>query len=77
MAETWNKKEREKKKQQSRKEKAERRQERKDHTRDGNNLENMLAYIDENGNLSSMPHPLDRVVASRPRPSEYLRACHP
>ena len=55
MAETWNKKEREKKKQQSRKEKAERRQERKDHTRDGNNLENMLAYIDENGNLSSMP----------------------
>ena len=55
MAETWNKKEREKKKQQSRKEKAERREERKDHTRDGNNLENMLAYIDENGNLSSMP----------------------
>jgi len=55
MAETWNKKEREKKKQQSRKEKAERRIERKDHTRDGNNLENMLAYIDENGNLSSMP----------------------
>lgn len=55
MAETWNKKEREKKKQQSRKEKAERKQERKDRPRDGNNLENMLAYIDENGNLSSVP----------------------
>jgi cold shock CspA family protein len=55
MADTWNKKEREKKKQQNKKEKAERKQERKDHTRDGNNLENMLAYIDENGNLSSVP----------------------
>ena len=55
MAETWNKKEREKKKQQNKKEKAERRQERKDHAKDGNNLDDMLAYIDENGNLSSMP----------------------
>ncbi len=55
MAETWNKKEREKKKQQNKKEKAERRQERKENTRDGNNLENMLAYLDENGNLSSKP----------------------
>lgn len=55
MAETWNKKEREKKKQQNKKEKAERKQERKDNTRDGNNLETMLAYIDENGDLSSKP----------------------
>lgn len=54
MAETWNKKEREKKKQQNRKEKAERRQERKDNPKDAN-FESMLAYIDENGNLSSTP----------------------
>ena len=55
MAETWNKKEREKKKQQAKKEKAERKQERKENTKDGNNLDSMLAYLDENGNLSSKP----------------------
>ncbi|MGB3007163.1 MAG: cold shock domain-containing protein [Chitinophagaceae bacterium] len=55
MAETWNKKEREKKKQQSKKEKAERKQERKDNSKSGGNLESMLAYLDENGNLSSTP----------------------
>ena len=55
MAETWNKKEREKKKQQERKEKAERKLERKENAKNGNNLESMLAYLDENGNLSSKP----------------------
>ncbi|HRI20313.1 MAG TPA: cold shock domain-containing protein [Panacibacter sp.] len=55
MAETWNKKEREKKKQQSKKEKAERKQERKENSKDGNNLDSMMAYLDENGNLSSKP----------------------
>jgi cold shock CspA family protein len=55
MAETWNKKEREKKKQQNKKEKAERKQERQEKAKDGNNLESMLAYLDENGNLSSKP----------------------
>jgi cold shock CspA family protein len=55
MAETWNKKERERKKQQKKKEKEERRLERKNNVRDGNNLENMMAYLDENGNLSSTP----------------------
>lgn len=54
MAETWNKKEREKKKQQSRKEKEERKQERKDSSK-GKSLDDMLAYIDENGNISSTP----------------------
>jgi cold shock CspA family protein len=63
MAETWNKKEREKKRQQEKKEKAEKKQERKDHHRDGNNLDNMMAYIDENGNLSSSPpDPKKRIV---------------
>ncbi|QEC66491.1 cold shock domain-containing protein [Panacibacter ginsenosidivorans] len=55
MAETWNKKERIKKKQQQKKEKAEKKQERKDNSRDGNNLESMIAYLDENGNLTSQP----------------------
>jgi cold shock CspA family protein len=54
MAETWNKKEREKKKQQSRKEKEERKQERKENAK-SKSLDDMLAYIDENGNISSTP----------------------
>lgn len=52
MAETWNKKEREKKKKQSKKEKAEKKQERKENTKDGNDLESMMVYLDENGNFS-------------------------
>ncbi len=57
MAETWNKKEREKKKQANKKEKAEKKQERKEsgNNNSGNNLDSMLAYLDENGNLSSKP----------------------
>ncbi len=55
MGETWNKKEREKKKQQNKKEKAEKKLERKENSKDGNNLDSMLAYLDENGNLSSKP----------------------
>jgi cold shock CspA family protein len=54
MAETWNKKEREKKKQQNKKEKAERKQERKESAK-GKSLDDMMAYIDENGNLSATP----------------------
>jgi cold shock CspA family protein len=55
MAETWNKKEREKKKQQNKKEKAERKQERKENSKEGKSFDDMLAYLDENGNLSSKP----------------------
>jgi cold shock CspA family protein len=55
MAETWNKKEREKKKQQDKKEKAERKLERKENAKEGKSFEDMLAYLDENGNLSSKP----------------------
>ena len=63
MAETWNKKEREKKKQQNKKEKAERKQERKDKAKSGMGLDEMLAYLDENGNLSSKPpDPRKKVV---------------
>ena len=53
MAETWNKKEREKKKRQNKKDKAERKQERRENSK--NNPESMFAYLDENGNLSSKP----------------------
>jgi cold shock CspA family protein len=53
MAETWNKKEREKKKKQNKKDKAERKQERRANSKSG--PESMIAYIDENGNLSSTP----------------------
>ena len=55
MAETWNKKEREKKKQQNKKEKAERKQERKENAKEGKSFDDMLAYLDENGNLSNKP----------------------
>ena len=54
MAETWNKKEREKKKRQDKKEKAERKQERKEN-KNTSDPESMYAYLDENGNLSSKP----------------------
>jgi cold shock CspA family protein len=53
--ETWNKKDREKKKQISRKDKAERKQERKDNAKEGKSFDDMIAYLDENGNLSSTP----------------------
>jgi cold shock CspA family protein len=55
MAETWDKKEREKKRRQKQKEKAEKKQERKEQSKNGNDLDGMLAYLDENGNLSSTP----------------------
>jgi cold shock CspA family protein len=53
--ETWNKKEREKQKQKIRKEKMERREERKGNAKKGKSLEEMMAYVDENGNISSTP----------------------
>lgn len=55
MAETWNKKEREKKKKQNKKDKAEKRQERKEISKNNTDPESMYAYLDENGNLSSKP----------------------
>jgi len=53
--ETFNKKEKEKKKLKKRQDKQERKEERKANSRDGNNLDEMIAYIDENGNFSSTP----------------------
>ena len=55
MATSWNKKEREMKKQLGKKNKAERKQERKENSQKGKNLDDMMAYLDENGNLTSTP----------------------
>ena len=55
MSETWNKKERERNKQQKKKEKVENRQEKKLADKGNHDLESMLAYVDENGNLSAKP----------------------
>jgi cold shock CspA family protein len=63
MSETWNKKERERKKQQKMKEKLEKREERKFANKGNKGLESMLAYVDENGNLSDKPvDPRKKVV---------------
>jgi cold shock CspA family protein len=55
MSETFNKKEKEKKKQQKKKEKEQRKAERKANAKPGQSLDDMLAYVDENGNISSTP----------------------
>jgi len=55
MSETWNKRERERNKQQKKKDKLEKRQARKQANKGSHDLDSMLAYVDENGNLSSKP----------------------
>ncbi|HMP99232.1 MAG TPA: cold shock domain-containing protein [Cyclobacteriaceae bacterium] len=55
MAETFNKKEKEKKRQQKKNEKEQRKAERKANAKAGKTLEDMMAYVDENGNISSAP----------------------
>ena len=55
MAEFFSKRDREKKKQQARKEKDEKKRERKESSRNGDSLADMMAYVDENGNLTSIP----------------------
>jgi cold shock CspA family protein len=53
--ETVGKKEKEKKKAKNRQDKQERKQERQANNNKGKTLEDMMAYIDENGNISSTP----------------------
>lgn len=53
--ETMGKREREKKKRQKKQEKLEKKQERKENNNKGKSLDDMIAYIDENGNLSETP----------------------
>lgn len=53
--ETFNKKELEKKRIQKRKEKLQRMEERKANSKKGASLDDMMAYVDENGNITSTP----------------------
>ncbi|HEY0680465.1 MAG TPA: cold shock domain-containing protein [Chitinophagaceae bacterium] len=53
--ETFGKKEREKKRLKEKQDKAEKMQNRKANAKEGKSLEDMMAYIDENGNISSTP----------------------
>lgn len=54
--ETWGKKETAKKKEKKRKEKEKKREERNSSTaRDGKTLDDMIAYVDEEGNITSTP----------------------
>lgn len=55
MATSWNKKERENKKREERRKKEEKKQERKENAGKGKSLNEMMAYLDENGNLTSVP----------------------
>lgn len=53
--ETFNKKEKEKKKQKKREDKANKKEERKTNSNKGKDLDSMLAYIDEDGNITATP----------------------
>ena len=55
MSETFNKKEKEKKKQQKKQEKEQRKADRKANSKTGQSLEDMMAYVDEYGNITSTP----------------------
>lgn len=55
MGETWNKKERQKKKMKEKMDKAEKMKERKENASKGKGLDSMMAYVDENGNITDTP----------------------
>lgn len=52
---SWNKKETAKRKDKKRKDKVKKREERSGKTRDGKSLDDMIAYVDETGNITSTP----------------------
>ncbi|MFD1628236.1 cold-shock protein [Pseudopedobacter beijingensis] len=55
MAETFAKKEKEKKRAKKKMEKAEKKEERKTNNNKGKTLEEMIAYVDEYGNITNVP----------------------
>lgn len=65
--ETWSKKEAEKKKQQKRKEKEQKKEDRKANAKEGKtSLDEMMAYVDEYGNISSTPpDPLKKIIINK------------
>lgn len=63
MAETWSKKENEDRKRKKKKEKEQRKEERKANAREGKSLDDMIMYVDEEGNFTSTPpDPLKKKV---------------
>ena len=76
--ETYSKKEKEKQRQKKKKEKDEKRMERKASSK-GGGLDNMIAYLDENGNISDTPPDPDKkvefeledIVTSVPKQEEF------
>ncbi len=62
MSESWNKKERQKNKMKQRQDKAEKMLDRKENAKKGKSLNDMMAYVDENGNLSNTPPDRRRMV---------------
>ncbi|OMP75804.1 MULTISPECIES: hypothetical protein [Chitinophaga] len=55
MAISWNKKTKENKKKVAKQQKEDRKQERKANSAKGQGLESMMAYLDEDGNLTTVP----------------------
>src|SRR5437667_12319803 len=53
--ETWNKKDREQKKLKAKKAKEERKKERQENSLKGKSLDSMMAYVDNDGNISATP----------------------
>ncbi len=64
--ETWNKKENEKKRQKKRLDKIQKKEDRKASAGSGKSFEDMMAYVDENGNISSTPpDPLKKIKVNQ------------
>lgn len=63
--ETFSKKEKEKQRLKKRQDKQEKKEERQANSRNGNNLESMMAYLDENGNITSIPQdPRKKIITN-------------
>ncbi len=63
--ETFSKKEKEKQRLKKRQDKQEKKEERQAKSRNGNDLDSMMAYIDENGNITSTPpDPKKKIVTN-------------
>ncbi len=63
--ETWSKKEKENKKQKKKKDKEQKKEERKANSKGAKSFEEMIAYMDENGNFTSTPPDPSKRVAIR------------
>lgn len=61
--ETFNKKENERKRQKKRQDKLDKKEERKNNSNKGKGLEEMMAYIDENGNITDTPPDPSKKIA--------------